>query len=361
MTQRRHELGRSPCSSWPGWVNLWMSVPLESWYDPGASDTAPTLVGDRGRTGDGHAIRTKKRPRTSRELGEDLNRSFAPDYGSAVIPAGRVVLDPNWLLDELELRLTRCDWGLGQRRFRASSDALITIAQSYHGSADGEASSWWADHNLAGADERIQRAILCSMFERQPARLGWAAVTLLSGQGAHLLDPAMLRGVSGWVADASATTRFIRDAVALRLVGSWLEDQPDQVALAMLNELCFSENACKIRIGLMAAAGHLRRSNDLSKAFGQASLEICRHLAARTDAETAGAVGWLLRELLRKDDSRYFRELIDLCPILSRQAVRTAVERLAPDRRGSALSEWRRHHQSGGTVLRAARQPRHAR
>lgn len=290
-----------------------------------------------------------------------MNRSFAPDYGSAVIPAGRVVLDPNWLVDELELRLTRCDWGLGQRRFRASSDALITIAQSVQGSAGGETSSWWSDHNLGDADERIQRAILCSMFERPAQRLGWAAVTLLSDQAAHLLDAVVVRGITAWVSDGNAANRFIRDAVALRLLAIWIEDQPEKLALSMLNELCSSTSAGKIRIGLMAAAAYVRRCSGLAKALGQAAVEICRRLAARTDAETAGAVGWLLRELLRKDDNRFFPELIALCPILSRQAVRTAVERLTADRRMSALSEWRRYHQVGGAVLRSARQSRRGR
>lgn len=231
---------------------------------------------------------------------------------------------------------------------------VLAVAQSIRKSADAETSSWWKDHDLADADEQIQRAIIDCMFERSPRQMGWAVVTLLGNQCAHLLDGSTIRRVIAWVSDNQSGTRYVRDGVALTFVHAWLKQQPDKAALSLLRELGQSANSGEIRVGLMAAAAYLRSLDRLSHAAGQTALELSKSLARRTDAETANAIGWLLRELLRKDEVRYFRELVGLCPLLSRQAMRTAIERLPREKRTAALADWRRHRASRSSLAHDA-------
>lgn len=281
-----------------------------------------------------------------------MNGPFAPDFGSAVMPVGKPIVDPNWLLDELELRLTRFELARSDSQARSGSNMMLSVAEGFFRTADVETSNWWHDHGLAEADEQTQREILLSMLVRSPRHLGWAVVALLAHLGAHLLDAEIVVRVTRWVT-AEAVTRWIRDSVALSLVVPWFERQTEGAVIDTVVELCESEHTAEIRMGLMGAAAYLRKRDGVGRNLGQTMLAVCRNLADRTDAETACAVGWVLRELLAKDEQRFYPELLQLINRISRQALRTSVERLDPDRRKQATAQWR--HARSDRVLRVDR------
>lgn len=279
-----------------------------------------------------------------------MNGPFAADFGSAVMPVGKPIFDPNWLLDELELRLTRYDLDRAESQVRAGGSMMLSVAEGFFRTADLETSNWWYDHGLCDADEQTQREILLSMLVRSPKQLGWAAVTLLAHLGAHLLDSEVVVRVTRWVTSV-AVTRWIRDGVALSLIVPWFERQSEGTVIGTLVELCESENTAEIRMGLMGAAAYLRKRTEVSGSMGQTLLALCRRLASRTDAETACAVGWVLRELLTKDERRFYPELLSLANHLSRQAMRTAVERLDRERRQRVTAQWRRAQSRRGVAV----------
>jgi hypothetical protein len=260
--------------------------------------------------------------------------------GSAVMPVAKAVIDPGWLLDELELRLTRCvpeDAMTVSGHIRGGS---LPHGECLHRVASNETRGWWNEHGLAELDAQLQRHMLETMLDRSPRFLGWGAVPLMAGYWKELLDRGTVMRIVEWVTEPGEVDRVVRDAVALGLVLPWLSGQAEDAARETLSRLCQSEEPSKLRLGLLVAATYIRDRRCVDEGLRRVVLDICWSLARRVDADTATAVGWVLRELVATNEERAMPELSAHVHELSRQAMRTAVERLPMQLRSRLSSEW---------------------
>ncbi len=268
---------------------------------------------------------------------ERVSRPFESFAGSAVIPVAKAIIQPDWLLDELELRLTRCV-PTPSPVLRIGS--VLPAGESLHRIATFETRSWWNELGLAEMDGQAHRRILEAMLERSPLYLGWATVPLLSGYLEEFEEIDVLVRVVEWITASDSVDRMVRDAVALGVVVPWLEREDASLARQTIVSWGQSRQPAKIRMGLMAAAAYIRGASAVDPVLERALLDACWRHAPRVDTETAMAVGWTLRELLKQDPARVLPELIHRVGELSRQAMRTAVEGLPRETRAKVTSKW---------------------
>lgn len=269
---------------------------------------------------------------------ERVDRSLQDMPGSAVMPSAKAILQPDWLLDELELRMTRC--------VPAASPALrigtlLPAGESLHRIAATETRSWWLEMGLFDSDEQTHRIILDAMLKRNPTYLAWATVPLVSGYMDNLADLSVLERVVQWVTTSDDVDRVVRDAVALSVVVPWLKREDPRRSCDTILAWARSEAPAMIRMGLVAAAAYVREAKAVDQSLQRAMMDACWTHASRVDTETAIAVGWTLRELLNRDPERVMPVLLSRVHELSRQAMRTAVEGLAWETRLRVSSKWR--------------------
>jgi hypothetical protein len=290
-----------------------------------------------------------------------VSRSVENIAGSAVMPAARIVFDPNRLLDELELRLTRCTVAGGPVTGQPRIGAILTAGELLHRIARSETRSWWNEQGLSELDPQSHARILDAMLERSPCYLAWGAVPLVAGYLDGLLDADVLLRLVEWVTVPEPTERVVRDAVALDLVVPWLEQQPETLVRETLDRLCQAEDRTKARMGLMAAAAYVRGQEEVEVVLQRALLDVCWLLGKRVEPETAMSVGWVLRELAGKGRDRVLPELRVRVHELSRQAMRVAVERLPRELRVELTSKWQSRIHRGTHGLVAVGPPSAAR
>ncbi|HEY5955000.1 MAG TPA: hypothetical protein VIV60_00555, partial [Polyangiaceae bacterium] len=142
----------------------------------------------------------------------DVNSSFDECAGSAVMPAAMVVVDLDWLLDELELRLTRCVYDTPALAIGRRVGPSLAAGESLHRAAESETQAWWDEHGLAEADGRVQVKIVTVLLERSPQFLAWGAVPLLTKYLTHPLELEFVEQLVGWVTEPDPADRMIRDA-----------------------------------------------------------------------------------------------------------------------------------------------------
>jgi hypothetical protein len=264
------------------------------------------------------------------------------------MPSAKAILQPDWLLDELELRMTRC---VPAASPTLRIGTLLPAGESLHRIAATETRSWWLEMGLIESDEQTKRLILDAMLQRNPTYLAWATVPLVSGYMDDLADLSILTRVVRWVTACDDVDRVVRDAIALSVVVPWLSrEDPSRVCDTILAWVR-AESPAMIRMGLVAAAAYLREAKAVDLALQLAVMDACWTHASRVDTETAIAVGWTLRELLKQDAERVMPVLLSRVHELSRQAMRTAVEGLARETRVRVSSKWR---QSVRTRVRLA-------
>jgi hypothetical protein len=278
---------------------------------------------------------------------ESVNRDFEDTMASQVIPSARVVIDPNWLLDDLELRLTRCSPPVSPMAGQPRIGAVLPAGELLHRIAGNETRGWWNEHGLAEATGAEHSRILGSMLERSPRFLAWAAVPLVAGYLNDPLDRELLLRLVEWVTTPEPAERVVRDAVALCLVLPWLEQQSAIEVKETLVSLCRSDDSAQVRMGLLSAAAYVREQSSVDVELQRAVLDQCWSLGNRADPETAMSVGWLLKELLNRDQQHVFPELLSRVHGLCRQAMRTAVERLPRGLRVRLTAEWLEQLNSG--------------
>lgn len=269
-----------------------------------------------------------------------MARPFEDLAGSAVMPKVKAVLQPDWLLDDLELRMTRC--------VPAASPVLrigtlLPAGESLHRVAAAETRSWWLEMGLSDSDEQNHRMILDALMARSPVYLGWATVPLLSGYMRELRDLAILKRMVEWVTADGYVDRLVRDAVALSVVAPWLQGEEPALARDAIETWVQSDEPAIIRMGLIVSATYAGQTTGVNRALQRTMLDACWAHASRVDSETAVAVGWALRELLRQEQERVLPEIRMRIVELSRQAMRTAVEGLSREFRVNLTLKWRQH------------------
>jgi hypothetical protein len=201
---------------------------------------------------------------------------------------------------------------------------------------------------LDDADVQAHAVILDAMLERSPIYLGWATVPLLSGYMDEIRNLAVLLRVVEWVTASRDVDRVVRDAVALGVVVPWFVREEAARVRDTLTSWVHSQNPTKIRMGFVVAAAYVRETKDVDRELLRAMLDACWAHASRVDTETAMAVGWTLRELLRQRPERVLPELLARVHELSRQGMRTAVEGLSRETRVRVTSQWRQRIYAGG-------------
>ena len=271
-------------------------------------------------------------------LGGRVGNPFDEGFGSAVMPTAKAVYHPDWLLDELELRLTRCVPTLSPT---LRTGTVLPAGESLHRIAEGETRGWWSEMGLVDADALTRRRIFEAMLARSPMYLGWAAVPLVSEYLHDLRSTEALLRLVRWVTSHVAVHRVVRDAIALSVVVPWLlEEEPDVVKDVIL-AWGLSDDLSEIRMGLMVAAAFVRDADEAVPVLERAILDVCWANAGRVDSETAVAVGWAMKQLIRRAPRRVLPEMLARVREMSRQAMRTAVEGLAVETRRQLTSQWR--------------------
>jgi hypothetical protein len=99
-------------------------------------------------------------------------------------------------------------------------------------------------------------------------------------------------------------------------------------------------------MGCIGLGAYMRENKPLDRKSSDFALNACISVAKRADAETAIAVGWAIRELIAKDLDRLLPVLEQKIHLLSRQAFRTAAERLERATRTRLTALWRKRRQT---------------
>jgi hypothetical protein len=290
-----------------------------------------------------------------------VSRSSENIAGSAVMAAAKIVVDPDQLLDELELRLTRCTVAGAPVTGQLRIGAVLAVGELLHRIAGSETRSWWNEHRLSELDQQVQMRLLDAMLARSPCYLAWGAVPLVAGYLHGLVDAEILMRLVEWVTAPEPVERVVRDVVALELVVPWLEQQPETQVKAVLVGLCQTEDRTKVRMGLMAAAAYVRGQERVDIDLQRALLDICWSRGKRVEPETAMSVGWVLRELADKGRELVLPELQENVQLLSRQAMRAAVERLPRELRMQLTFKWQSRTLRGTRRLNSVGPPSAAR
>lgn len=276
------------------------------------------------------------------QVSEALLRRLPDEMrGSAVMPTARLAMDPEWLLDELELRLTRCAFDTLPTGPTMRTGGVRHLGASLHHIAWQETRGWWNTHQLANADDQVHASILRTLLERSSKFLAWAAVPLIQGHLRRHVGIEQVTQIVSWVTSPEPAELVVRDAIALNLLVPWLQTQAESDVCAMFLELCHDGDAARTRLGVVSLAAYVRGSNPTSDETVDVALDVCWQLGAHVDPETAMSIGWLLKELIVRHHERVLPILMVHIQGLSRQAMRTAVEGLPRETRARLTNEWR--------------------
>lgn len=279
-------------------------------------------------------------PRSAAPEGVELRRPFENLRGSAVMPVAKVNLEPEWILDELELRMTRCMLDGLPLAPTIRMGVVRPIGESLHRIAKVETHAWWNTHRLSDVDETTRSSILQTMFERSPRFLAWAAVPLVEQLWGRPLQVDQLMRLIHWITAPEPVEQVVRDAVALGIVSPWFASQTEAKIREIFEHLCRGGNLPQTRLALVAMAAYVRDQDSPSSELLGVALEACWRLADHVEPNTAMSVGWLLKELVARDEELVLPTLIDRIQNLSRQAMRTAIERLPRELRVRLTARW---------------------
>lgn len=121
------------------------------------------------------------------------------------------------------------------------------------------------------------------------------------------------------------------DASAHKLLGAHLHAGPRAKALRELDQLARSGHLWRQRVAMIATFYYLQQ-DDL-----EPTLRIARHLVQHEHDLIHKAVGWMLREMGKRDEGQLLEFLRREYPRLSRTTLRYAIEKFPAQRRKAAL------------------------
>jgi hypothetical protein len=271
---------------------------------------------------------------------DGVNSSFDEGLGSAVMRTATVIVDLDWLLDELELRLTRCVYDAPTVTMGCRNGPTPVAGESLHRAAEAETQAWWEEHRLADADERVHLKVLSVLLERSPQFLAWSAVPLLTRHLTYPVDSDFVDRLIEWVTAPLAADRMVRDGIALSILAPWLQQHGVTEVTSKFRAWSRSNDGPRVRLALTAMAAYVHNVNVIAPEVVDCALGVCWSLAPEIEPDTAMSVGWLMRELLQRDRARVLPQLSTRIHEFSRQAMRTAVERLPAASRSQLTSNW---------------------
>lgn len=272
--------------------------------------------------------------------------------GSAVLRA-RTVIDREALLDELEFRLTRCAASTNSPNPGLRMGGFLAAGELAHRVARNETRSFWNEHRLGQCSRETLEDFVDGLFERPARYLAWCLVPLFAELAAELFMPELTDDIIDWVTTGEPVERVVRDAVTVTLVSKALASMAQGEAIERLVALCDSDVPDRIRMGAIGLAAFVRQTSVLGEPESRRAYLACFRVASRVDSETAIAVGWAIRELLGRSLDQLMGPFETHLHCLSRQAFRTAVERLPQATRARLSARWleaRKVRAHGGSV-----------
>jgi hypothetical protein len=250
------------------------------------------------------------------------------------------VVDFDAILDELEFRLMRCSGATSHGSGTGRKGGVLAIGEHVHRIARTETKHFWNENKITTWPPESLVRLVDEMLARQPRYLSWSLVSLLTEIAPQLINDELILRTIEWISDGEPVDRVVRDAFTLTVVVQWLKTVPSVRAIQQLLEWCESSGYDRSRMGYMGLGAYLRAIASVPRESLDAAFSVCLKGAARVDVETALAVGWALREVLAKDEERLAALLEKRITVLSRQVLRTAIERLHPPVRRRLSEKW---------------------
>jgi hypothetical protein len=250
------------------------------------------------------------------------------------------VVDFDAILDELEFRLMRCSVATSQGNSVGRKGGVLATGEHVHRIARTETQHFWSEHKITLWPPESLVRLVDEMLARQPRYLSWSLVSLLTEIAPHLVNDELILRTIEWICDGEPVDRIVRDAFTLTVVVQWLKTVPSVRAVRQLLEWCDSSGVNRNRMGYVGLGAYLRATASIPQESLDNAFSVCLNGAARVDLETALAVGWALREVLAKDEERLASLLEKRVTSLSRQVLRTAIERLRQPLRRRLSEKW---------------------
>lgn len=268
--------------------------------------------------------------------------------------AGTVV-DFDGLIDELEFRLIRCATGGGTTGSSLRKGGVLAAGENSHRIARSETRSFWNEHRIGVWSIDSIARLMDQILERPPRYLAWALVPILTELAPSLVNDEFVERIVDWMTDGEPVDHVVRDAFTMTILVKWLQTLPAPVAINRLVSWCDSLVIERTRLGCIGLGAFLRAATAVDRDCIDLAFAACFRVASRADVETALAVGWALRELLAREPERLGVALEQRVTLLSRQAFRTAIERLAPSTRARLSEQWLAHRREQRLAATAER------
>lgn len=273
--------------------------------------------------------------------------------GSAVMRAASSVPDISGILEELELRLSRFSWDDSSDNTQARTTSARPDFRQRSAVAV-EVQSVLYEHAAEGWNHRECHRLVRGIMAREPMPIAMALPQLFAEGRVGELTWEELIALAEWISHRSVD-RSVRDGFALLVaVPALLGGDPAGVRQGPL-AWCGSDNLLLARIGFLSLTGLLRHGHAQTVVEPSVLVELCCARGASAHAETAAAVGWTLRELFTVAPV-VTRSLVERnIGLLSRQTLRTAVERLPAGLRCRYTARWRQMRKlAGGSAVSQA-------
>lgn len=199
---------------------------------------------------------------------------------------------------------------------------------------------WWADHGLADHPAAVGKRIALALLEQPRSEAKAAGILVLQEVLGDQLRTADLAPFARLFARGHLADATLADWFAHRVLATLLARVPGRTECArQLAQWRAAETAWQRRAACLAFS---RIVGDGDAGLAELACTMCATVVWSPDRLDQLAAGTLLRELSRADPDRVQRFLHRHALLMSKDGIRVATAKLAPDRRAALLALHRR-------------------
>lgn len=202
---------------------------------------------------------------------------------------------------------------------------------------------WWSDHELAEHPAAVGKRIAIALLEQKRTDGKHAAILVLDELLADHLRATDLPAFAAVFESGRLVDATLVDDFSIKVLGTLLHRVRgrNEVARALAHWR-HAESAWQRRAACVALTALAPQGDAALPGFAQLAFTVCSAVIWSPQRTDQTAVAWLLRELSRAEPTRVEAFVRRHARFMTREAMRQAIDRLAPTRQQDLLAHWKR-------------------